>query len=339
VTRHGRATLARTAAACALASLGIAGAARADEPLAQATLSYAVAPGAEACPTEEVLRQLVALRLGYDPFVPAAAKGVGVAIARDARGYNAHITTSTDHGAPAARDIVSEGGSCDELAQSVVLAVSLAVDPRSFAGPRRPPPSPPTPPPPLPPPPPADDAQPAPPPPPPGRLPPPATPWTIEVDVGARAGFGVVPTPSLGPVLDFRLARRAFALVVDAGADLPTGNASKPSVTPGTVNASLLWAGAGLCAMPRIFFACGRLDIGATEGTGQVLAQHTGVTPYSGLGLLAGAIYEPAPGYRASLRAELLAPFTRTTLNLAGDPIWVTPPVAGTVGVTFGYRY
>jgi len=315
----------------------------ADAPLAEAELSYTVSPDAESCPDETALRQEVSLRLGYDPFRAGVPHHVGVAITKTSRGFAARVTSATGDAPVATRALESEAGSCDELARSVVLTVSLAVDPRSFGGPRvaspHPPsaPAPPAPPPPSPPP-----TEPA-----PAEARPPVPPlrearprWNVDFMAGARVGFGVVPGVSVGPLLDVLVGRQVFALVVEAGVDLPTG--SVPNATPGgagSVQASLLRGGVGVCASPSAFLLCGRVDGGAMEGTGSLQNVTERTTFYGGFAAVAGAGLPITHGISGLVRAELLVPFTRTALDLDKVAAWTSPSVAATVGLAVGYRY
>jgi hypothetical protein len=312
----------------------------AEAPLPAATLTYVVGANDDTCPTEAFVRDEIRRRLGYDPFRDRANAEVDIVINKTKTGYVAHITTTENDAAAARRDIRSDQGGCAELVQSVILAVSLAIDPRSFAGPRHaaaqaaP----------------LSDDEPEPPPPPlpspPVVVPPPpirARPWFVDANAALRVGIGVVPGPSLGPVIDVRVGRRLFAILVNAGVDLPTGSVTTEALRPARVRASLLWAGAGACFTPHrlfYFFVCGRIDAGALEGSGQGLAEsHTATSAYAGVAALAGATYDITHGFQVGVRAELLAPFTRTTLNLEGTPVWSTPAVAGAFGVSLGYRH
>lgn len=311
----------------------VAAPALADERLPEATLRYDVVnDDAGSCPSEEALRQEVALRLGYDPFRDDAPLRVAVRLEKDASGYAARITTTTSGGPVAKRDIASGDSACEAIAKSVVLAVSLAIDPRGFGKTRR------APPPPVVEPPPAVEE-----PPPPSPALPARSPWNVEVEAGGRVGFGISPSVSLGPLLGARVGRSGFALLLEAGADLGLGTASKPGLAEGSVSASLLWAGVGACVTPSVFFFCARVDAGALEGSGNDLqAAHTATSAYAGLGVLAGLSIAPLgekSGFRVGFRAELLAPFTRTTLYLENVSIWSTAPVAGGLGITLGYAF
>src|ERR1700722_11375822 len=133
--RWGPPWLAHAAVGCpvGLALVLMARPAAADPPLAQATLSYERQKGAEDCPEESALREQEARQLAYDPFRDEAIQHVSIVLAGGAKGLHARITMA-DSRAPspsagASRQLDAGQGRCDELVQSVVLAVSLAVDP------------------------------------------------------------------------------------------------------------------------------------------------------------------------------------------------------------------
>jgi len=316
-----------------LGALAVTASASADPPTAKASLSYERQSGAEACPDEAALREQVALRLGYDPFEPEAPHRVGVSITKGPRGLAARITTRDSRdGAPASRDLESEGDRCDELVQSIVLAVSLAIDPLSFAHPRvaSPPPeveperSP------------APEAE-SPPPP----APPPPSPWTLDLGVAGRVGFGLVPGVSVGPFIELRVGQKRWALLAVAGADLPTTGVTAAGSSGAGVEASLIRGGLGACTLLGWFSVCGRFDLGALQGsgTGEPI-RTTDTTLYADFALTAGLSVPLANGIRLLAGGELAAPVTRTTLYVsAKDPVWTTPTLAGSFTLGVGYRF
>jgi hypothetical protein len=324
-----------------LAAVGVlvsAATAAADPPVAAASLTYERQSGAEACPDEPELREQVKVRLGYDPFQNDAPHRVSVRIAPHGKGLRARIQTSdasaTPNATTAVRELDGEGDGCDELLQSVVLAVSLAIDPRSFAGPRAAPlpPSPVAPEPPLLP----SKAPVAAPPP----SSPSASPWTIQIDAAARIGFGLVPNVSLGPVVDVRVGQRRWALVAEAGADLPTSSRYEAGSSGPGVQASLLRGGLGACGILAWLSLCGRVDFGALEGSGTgMTVATTATTFYADVALGAGLDVPIASGIHAIARAEMLAPLTRTPLEIGMAHVWTAPTLAGSFALGVGYRF
>jgi hypothetical protein len=312
--------------------------ASADPPSAEASLSYERLKGAEVCPDETSLREQIELRLGYDPFRDGAPHRVSVRIAPIGHGFHARIQTSGPDGGSAEREIDGEGAGCDELLQSVVLAVSLAIDPMSFT---RPPSAAPP------------QASPLPPPPPPTPVPAseralvPVTPavaapspWIVQIDATARLGFGLVPKPSIGPAVDLRVGQKRWALVAVAGADLPTASQFLSGSSGPGVDASLVRGGLGACGLLGWFSACGRFDLGALEGSGTGMRIATSDTTfYADAALGAGLDVPVASGIHAVAGGELVAPLTRTPLKIESATPWTTPALAGSVGLGVGYRF
>jgi hypothetical protein len=323
--------------------------ARADTREVRARLSYEVMPGAEACRGERSVHEQVALRLGYDPFHDDAEEHVKVRLSPRPGGLRAVITTEQPGEAPALRELDSDGAGCDELLQSVVLTVSLAIDPTSLT--RAPPtPEPPS----LPVTPPEAEVrlEPSPAPVPPSAprsegAAPPRNPWNVELSAAVRAGYALLPGGgSVGPLVDLRVGKGGWALLAEAGADLPTGSANNPN-GKGSVTASLLRGGLGACAVRAWFIACAQLDAGELEGTGQGSATVTGLTGSSvflDAAAAAGVDLTITSALRLEILADLVVPITRTTLgfgvlNGMEVPAWRSPELAGLLTAGMGYRF
>src|SRR4051794_31671548 len=78
------------------------------------------------CPDEAALRQLVAARLGVDPFLPEAPSIVSVKVLSGAL-LQAEVALESPN-APTRRKTLT-GKDCTELMQSVAVTVALVVDP------------------------------------------------------------------------------------------------------------------------------------------------------------------------------------------------------------------
>jgi hypothetical protein len=196
--------------------------ARADEaPTAVLDLDVGRGP----CTSVADLRRAVAEKMGYDPFRESAAKTVSIHIDRRDGGAGYHGTFSMRDAT--GRELghrVLDDAQCESVRDSLVLTVSLALDPLALTRPPRPPPpvpsAPPAPPPPLPaapvvvvPPPPAVVAPPAPP-------PRPSTPLTWRASLGGQWVSGVSPgnLPGAGGSVGLRYGR--LALDVEGAAEL-----------------------------------------------------------------------------------------------------------------------
>jgi hypothetical protein len=212
--------------------------------------------------------------------------------------------------------------------------VSLAIDPLSFSHPRAPAPAAP---------PPAAAVTPA------ARpesqkgstpTPPPSMPWIFEATAAARVGFGLVPGVSVGPVVGFRAGQKSWALLAEAGADLPTSSVTAPTSGGAGVEATLLRGGLGGCGILSWLSLCGRVDLGALEGSGtgeKTIPSRT--TLYADVALEAGFSIPVYGGVRVFGVAELVAPLTRTALDLGMTAPWQTPTLAGALDLGVGYRF
>ena len=321
--------------------------AAADATEVRASLAYEVLPGADACPTERTLREQVALRLGYDPFHEDAQTHVRVRLAPRRGGLTAVISTEQPGQKPASRTLESDGTECDELLRSVVLTVSLAIDPLSLTRAlTRATPAPTVPP--------AEPAVPvAPPPsPPPEPVPAPPTvvapakptspkvPWTFEVSGRVRAGFGLLPGDgSVGPLVDLRVGKGSWAILAEGGVDVPTGSATNAKTGPGSIQASLTRGGLGACDLPAFLLLCARVDVGELDGTGQGSTTTTSTSLFLGAAVDGGIDVHLVGDVRALLLAELDVPLTRTTLSIKNGPLWESSTLAAFVSAGLGYRF
>lgn len=162
----------------AFASLLLSAPSLAAEPARRALrLRYSEGAQAASCPGERALRERIRLRVGYDPFREDATEEVDVAI----RPHGAHVVATTTYrnadGRVSGRgfDLSHGDGACEQLTNTVALAISFALTP--FASDERAPAAPPRP-----------ESAPARPEPAGG----PGEPWSsARVGTGAIAGLGV----------------------------------------------------------------------------------------------------------------------------------------------------
>jgi hypothetical protein len=161
--------------------------------------SWVRGEGAGTCPDGRALAARVSERLGRNPFSDAAEQSIeGGVVARDGR-FHAELRVRDAGGvARGSRELAANGPDCAELAEAVVLAVALTIDPNAALGGMPTPPA--APPAPVEPPPPAPPALPSCPavrcpPPEPCRQKPCPPPSGLRAAVAARAvvAFGVLP--------------------------------------------------------------------------------------------------------------------------------------------------
>jgi hypothetical protein len=92
-------------------------------------LDYIRGPGAEACPDEEGLRSAVAANVGRDPFVAAAPRRLVARIAREGRGFTAHLEIREDSGAVSWSHPPMPDTDCRGLVRAMALSIGIKVDP------------------------------------------------------------------------------------------------------------------------------------------------------------------------------------------------------------------
>ncbi|MFZ5897011.1 MAG: hypothetical protein ACOY0T_38490 [Myxococcota bacterium] len=97
-------------------------------------LGWARAAGAEGCVEQQRLRQLVAARLGRDPFDADAERSIeGVVERRGGRFSLQLVVREADGVSLGERHLESAGEDCSELTEAAVLAVALTIDPNAPA--------------------------------------------------------------------------------------------------------------------------------------------------------------------------------------------------------------
>jgi hypothetical protein len=95
-----------------------------------ARLVYSRTAEAATCGDESGLRQAVARRLGYDPFVASSVNTVVAELRGDGDGLKARVYVIRDGNlAGGVRELTSANRNCTELIATVALAMSIAIDP------------------------------------------------------------------------------------------------------------------------------------------------------------------------------------------------------------------
>jgi hypothetical protein len=319
----------------------------------RAHLLFVREAGAERCPDEQAVRAAVAARLGYDPFSAAAAQEVSVIFGPSGHGLHARIELVDAQGEVTnARELTARGAACDQLASTVELSISMAIDPLAFAA------EPPR----------ADDAvRPAAAPTPktftsaPTDTPPSSADQTRTSDDRTRAasddqthasddktptvsaaqprarlrprlgtGFvtavGNAPTVSFGFTLHVGLRSRWWSASGEVRADVPVSS----SAVGGQFSTGLYTFSLVPCFHVRVLAVCGLFTAGAMVSKGQGYAiDFERTSPYLAAGVR-GALEIPLGKIFALLvAADLVAPIWRTTLIANDTQVFNTPPVAG----------
>jgi hypothetical protein len=299
-------------------------------------LAYTPADG---CPSEKELRDIVAARMGRDPFTPAGA-AVPVAfllradIARQPGGFVATVELRDPGGRVLwSRPPLAEAD-CGRLVSVIGgLTVTIAIDSAATAAAAAAP----APPPPLPVPPSPSPA--------PSPLPPPVASWpSVRFGVRAAAAIGVGPAPAASLSADLGLGWQFFSIAVEGRADLPaTGDGSMGS----RLRTAVLAASLVPCGHYGWFFGCGVASAGVLRAdgfnllqAGQVVlgrpAADSGI--YVAAGIRAGLEWPIVPAFALVLSGDLLLnahPLgVRTNFppSVGREEVWRSSPFAALIG-------
>lgn len=282
-----------------------------------ATLHYD-APAA--CPDAEAFKRRVALRLGYDPFVPRAARAVEVRLRE-----RAGLVTLRARIGTAERSYEEQTARCDTLVETGAAAVAMAIDPVHASMPLQQVPAPaPTP---------AAQAP---------TTPPddtksskvaepalaPSDPLRFFAYADATLGFGVLPATSLGAQAGLGGAWKSASLSVEGRVD------SMPSAARtaqgDTIDATALALALVPCGHLEGVAICGVARAGSMQGTAPNVATPTlGNTLYGSLALRAAALVPLSDTLSCRLSGELGVPLVRTSFVLDGRAAWTAPSVLG----------
>ncbi|MHB8421008.1 MAG: hypothetical protein ACYDCL_23295 [Myxococcales bacterium] len=298
----------------ALACVAGTGVARGDAP-PRARLDYTLGPGAEQCPDRARLAILVATHLGYDPFDAQASQRLVVEIV----GEQGALTASLHLFGPEGRLMGSQRLSspdpqCRDLAASLALALSLAIDPLGSTRPKPPPP---------PAAPPAVEVHPAPPP------QPAAPPVVFALAVGADGVWGALPAAAAAVTLGGEARWRRASLGLSVGLDMPAGQ----SAGAASFQAWLLSATLSPCLRLWLFGACALLSAGVVSASGAHFTDpQSPSTPYLAGGAQLFADIPLAPWFALRPRVELDVPILRTALVVGQTTLWTMSPVVASLG-------
>jgi hypothetical protein len=282
------------------------------------------------CPDEASFRNLVAARLGYDPFATASPDEVHVELTRDHGRLRGRIEiTRAGQTSSSARELVGDQDKCEALGAALATTLAIALDPmRSFASV----PAPVTEPPPI------VIMQVAP-------SPPSVQPLRF-VSPGAHspgfAVFGVAsgtvaaaeaPTATFGGDAAFGLRFRALSIEA-------TGRVES---TPGAVRvasgdrlqATILSGGIVPCLNVGAWSGCASARLGAFQGYApDVIHPSLGTTVFASLGARLGYSLALSPVLALRPTVEVAVPLVRTSLVIDKTPVWMAPPA--TIGVGLG---
>jgi hypothetical protein len=282
--------------------------------------AYELPDSSETCPDEAKLRAGVVARLGYDAFDAAAEEELKVSLRRTGHELEALITITDGQGrVRAERRLISRHGDCAELASSVELAVSIAIDPFRVAEPPEP-------------------AVPA----PPQTEPTPTVPTAPaprllgQIKAGALVGQGTAPTRTLGFVLGGNVRRGRWSLGLEARADLPRDR----GLPVGAIRTTSLLGSLSPCVHWRGATACALITAGALHAQGRGLVDAQRITrPTVAMGARLAYTLPLSRRFSLLFHGDVTTPIVTTELDVDHEGVWTTPPVAAALGIDLGFNF
>lgn len=294
----------------------------------EASLVYVRGAGALDCPDEVTFRENVAAKLGFDPFVAVAKRRVVVQLDRASGGYAAQLQLLQDGAAARSRSLTSSR--CEELQESLLLAVALAIDPQLLTrpAPAEPPPA-------------APVAEPPPVQPapvahasgsPPAAPESPPSPWQVRFGAGVHGTLGLAPGVRPGFFAGVGFRKGLFELLAEGRFDLAspitvlTGQVLVRPILGGLLPCVAFQFGLGVCAQVSggMLTVEGQLPGGRSDGGPLVLAG----------GRVRYEVRSPWP-VSLAIRVSVLGVVTPVTVVALGKPVWAAWPVTIDVGLAF----
>lgn len=308
-----------------------------------AKLVYARASEADSCGEESSLRQAVARRLGYDPFVAVSDNTVVAELRGDGEGLRARVfVIERGNAVGGVRELTSKSRHCDELMLAVALAISIAIDPESIdrvvdvtseASPEPVPQAKPV-----------ELVVPAPakrlrkPAPPPTPPPEAAGPLGIRFGVGAFFATGPAPFPSLGLAGDVELAAKKWSIGLEPRWLPATESAPLPS-SGATAKTSLLGLTLAPCYRINAWRGCYLAEIGRLDSQGNVASPKRDVSVWAAQGLRIAFHLGAETGFGATAKLDGMVALNRVRLQVDGQPVHETPRLVGRLGLDVNYVF
>jgi hypothetical protein len=280
-----------------------------------ARLEVWATPTAVSCPSAQEIQASLAERLGRDVVSPDGEIALEVRFDRDERGFTV-VLSRTDGETMRKRTLSTPGDSCAPLAESVVLAFALILEPVVRRAPAPAPRQ--------------------------ASLAPvetsapverPRANWFASLGLGGQTGLG--PSFGFAPTVQGAVAWSRFSLGLSVAGLLPGAGAARG----GVVETSATFGTLIPCYELAVAQLCGVVSAGSFRAQGIGFAQNT--TEQSPLVLA---------GVRAAVRLpeqawwfgqgwlELALPLTRITVTVDGSAAWAMPLMALSIGVSFGVR-
>jgi len=227
------------------------------------------------------------------------------------------------------RTLTSSAADCNELASSIALALTIAIDPLGGA-PSASASAPPSATASAPPRPEVTSAPVVPPTPSVAPSPPPRTLWPFAA-LGGIAAINAAPQLTFGLTTTFGLHAERYSIAIEGRVD---AEVSARGPAGGDVRTSILAGALVPCLHRDVLMVCGIAAYGALRGVGSgVQEARDDRSPWAALGARLGleaTIYGPI-AFRA--HADALALLTRTTLRVQGEEAWTTKPFSILLGL------
>lgn len=271
-------------------------------------------PEAASCPDESALRQLVAARLGVDPFAQEAPARVTVRVTEGTPHQADVVLESPD--APTRRKTLT-ANTCADLIQLVAVTVALAVDPLIRKPEVAPPVVAPAP------------VQPTPPAPvAPGQ--PPVAPLRWSVSAGASVNLGL----ATGAQPNLRVEGRTRGGLWSVGLEGRFAWPVTGALTQGALTTSAVLGAVVPCLHYKWLAGCAEVALGGLRLEGSALAAAQAATVFQALVGLRAQLQVPITerfSIGAMLEAEV--PLTRATALVGTERVWTVPAFGGGLGL------
>ncbi len=313
----------RLAVGAALATLVLPFGASAEEPI-RASLVYTADDATGTCPGENVLRERVVTRLGFDPFVPGAALGLRVHVASRGGRFVGEIDVSDHDGALGRRTLAD--ASCTTLTETLASTLALTIDPIGGGAPPRTNelPALPTPQ--------EAGAAPAPTPPAPSSMPlpphksPPRDGAVVRpsITVDGFAHLGLAPSATFGGRLGLGLVVQGLSLHVEGSTERTASAAGTTDQLVAAVHAAHVVPCGGI---GTYFLLCGDVSLGIIDARAALRAEPPSGDAFVALGLRAGVRYPMTRAFSVRAAVESGVVPVRVGYMLDGARVATTGPV------------
>ncbi|MFO0727716.1 MAG: hypothetical protein U1E65_28310 [Myxococcota bacterium] len=313
--------------ACTALLCLVAGARATASPAPALELQY-FAPEDPDCPREVAFKEMVAARLGVDPWQARGAVVAEVRILGAAPRFTGIMRLREPRGAALGERRFQASPSCRELAETIAFALVLAVDPLHSARPEPKPSPPPVEPP-------SEEPAPS------NPSPAPERPtFQVVPALGVLGAAGTAPDLSFGVTAEAMAVWPRFGVGLEGRIEVPR---SAALAAGGSVETSLFLAGLVPCAMFSRFSACFLARVGAMRISAQGLESPRSSTElYASLGVRGG--YELPLGSDFGIRFALGLGFVLTRISLtdlamaAPTRYWTTPLVNGDLAISLMFH-